>query len=75
MEHEIMKKLCREYTESLEKIEKRIEEVREMQKSVKPKSREYFELYNRRRRLMSIYEETFRWREMVREYINAWQEN
>ena len=40
MEHEVMKKLCREYTESLEKIEKRIKEVREMQKSVKPKSRE-----------------------------------
>lgn len=74
MEREIMKKLCSDYTESLEKIEKRINEVYEMQKASKPKSREYFELYNRRRRLVAIYEQTFKWREMVKGYIKAWEE-
>jgi Mg2+ and Co2+ transporter CorA len=73
MEQEVMKKLCSEYTESLEKIKKRIDEVYALQKSVCSKSEEYKQLYNRRRRLMKIYEDTFNWREMVRGYVKAWE--
>lgn len=73
-EREVMKRLYEQYSESLKKILERIEQV-ECERSLhKAKSKEYKELYNRKRRLIKMYEDTYLWREMVKEYINAWEE-
>lgn len=73
-EREVMKRLYEQYSESLEKILKRIERV-ECEKSCYPaKSEEYKTLYNRKRRLIKMYEDTYLWREMVKRYIQAWEE-
>ena len=72
-EKEVMKRLYEEYTESLEKLMKRIEAVDGEQKKYHAKSVQYKTLYNRKRRLMTMYEDTFRWRETVKEYIKSWE--
>ena len=73
-ERKVMKRLYEQYSESLKKISERLDEVGCEMSCHRAKSEEYKTLYNRRRRLLKMYEDTYLWREMVKEYINAWEE-
>ncbi len=69
-EREVMKRLYEEYSQSLKVLFERIEKVHNLQKKYRSNTAEYKALYNRRRRLTKMYEDTYRWREMVGKYID-----
>ncbi len=73
-EREVMKRLYDEYSASLKSVLERIEAVEKEKSRYHARSSQYKNLYNRKRRLMVMYDDTFRWREMVERYIKAWEE-
>ncbi len=72
-EREVMRALYEQYSESLGALARRIDEVAAEQTRFCSRSEEYKKLYNRKRRLLAMYEDTYRWREMVEAYIKSWE--
>lgn len=68
---QVMKNLFQEYEKSCILLEKRISELLKEQSQYSAKSENYFQFYNRIRRLKKCLEDTRAWQSMVKNYLIA----